>query len=310
MKKINLFILLMISSTVGLFAQSDFQYAQVVNNLGWVNPSYYGMSRDITGTFVYANRLDGQMNSEAFDIHGGLPYQHLGFGIQGDFNDFGLRKQSIVGVDANVDLKVSCNSYILFGIFAGYDLWRYDESGAINDVGVDPNLYTGYLPNYNTDNFMTSFGATYVYKGFRLGSSLRWNIRNKETVSDKNLLTYYGHAEYEFLVNKFAIRPLAIYMWNEEAGVNADLGVMVGYNRICNIGLLYRGTTYLKPKSFAVLADLTIAKFTTLYFDYEFGTTSFSNIRPSWELGLRFNLNKALNRKSFDKRETIRDFEW
>ena len=58
----------MISCTAGLFAQSEFQYAQVVNNLGWVNPSYYGMSRDITGTFVYANRLDGQLTSEGFDI--------------------------------------------------------------------------------------------------------------------------------------------------------------------------------------------------------------------------------------------------
>ena len=107
MKKINLFIFLMISCTAGLFAQSEFQYAQVVNNLGWVNPSYYGMSRDITGTFVYANRLDGQLTSEGFDIHGGLPYQHLGFGVQGNFNNFGLRKQSIIGLDANIDLRVS-----------------------------------------------------------------------------------------------------------------------------------------------------------------------------------------------------------
>ena len=27
-------------------------------------------------------------------------------------------------------------------------------------------------------------------------------------------------------------------------------------------------------------------------------------------LGLRFNLNKALNRQSFDKRETMRNFAW
>ncbi|MFA6199407.1 MAG: type IX secretion system membrane protein PorP/SprF [Bacteroidales bacterium] len=308
MKKINLFILLMVSSTFGLFAQSDFQYAQVVNNLGWVNPSYYGMSRDITGTFVYANRLDGQMNSEAFDIHGGLPYQHLGFGIQGDFNDYGLRKQSIIGVDANVDLRVSCNSYLLFGIFAGYDLWRYDASGVINDVGANPNLYTGYLPNNNTNNFITSFGMTYVYKGFRLGSSLRWNLRNKEIVDNKNLLTYYGHVEYDIMLNKFMIRPLAIYMWNQEVGSNADLGVTLSYNNICSLGLLYRGTNNLQPKSFAVLGDLTIAKCTTLFLDYEFGLSSFSSIRSSWELGLRFNLNKALNRESFDKRETIRNF--
>lgn len=38
MKKINLIIFLIMSCTVGLFAQSDFQYAQVVNNFGWVNP--------------------------------------------------------------------------------------------------------------------------------------------------------------------------------------------------------------------------------------------------------------------------------
>lgn len=310
MKKINLFILLMISCTVGLFAQSDFQYAQVVNNLGWVNPSYYGMSRDITGTFVYANRLDGQMNSKAFDIHGGLPFQHLGFGIQGDFNDYGLRKQSIVGVDANVDLKVTCNSYILFGIFAGYDSWNYDEEGAINDVGYNASNDGVYLPNYDAKNFLTSFGATYIYKGFRLGSAFRWSLRDKQTITNKNLLTYYGHIEYEFLVNKFSVRPMGIYMWNQEVGTNADLGVMVGYDKICNIGLLYRGSENFKPKSFAVLGDLTIAKFTTLFLDYEFGLTSFSGIRSSWELGLRFNLNKALNRTSFDKRETIRNFAW
>ncbi len=308
MKKINLFILLMISSTFGLFAQSDFQYAQVVNNLGWVNPSYYGVSRDITGTFVYANRLNGQMNSKAFDAHGGLSYQHLGFGVQGDFNDYGLRKQSIVGLDANVDLRVSCNSYLLFGLFAGFDQWKYDESGAINDVGTNPELYTGYLPNFNTTNFLTSFGATYIYKNFRLGSSLRWNIRDRENISNKNLLTYYGHAEYDIMFNKFMIRPLAIYMWNQEVGSNADLGLMFGYNNVGSLGVLYRGTNSLKPKSIAVLGSLTIAKSVTLFLDYEFGLGDFSSIRTSWELGLRFNLNKALNRESFDKRGTIRNF--
>ncbi|MDD2192013.1 MAG: type IX secretion system membrane protein PorP/SprF [Bacteroidales bacterium] len=309
MKKINLFIFLMISCTASLFAQSDYQYAQVVNNLGWVNPSYHGMSRDITGTFIYANRLNGQMNSESFDIHGGLPYQHLGFGIQGDFNNFGLRKQSIIGVDANIDLRVSCNSYLLFGMFVGYDLWRYDGE-AITDVGYNTDLTGVYLPNHNATNLMTSFGATYVYKGFRLGSSLRWSIRDRETIENKNLLTYYGHVEYEFLVNKFSVRPLFVYMWNQEAGSNNDLGAMFGYNNLANIGVLYRATNSFKPKSFAVLADLTIAKSATLFFDYEFGLSDHSSIRSSWELGLRFNLNKALNRESFDKRETIRDFAW
>lgn len=299
----------MISCTASLFAQSDYQYAQVVNNLGWVNPSYHGMSRDITGTFIYANRLNGQMNSESFDIHGGLPYQHLGFGIQGDFNNFGLRKQSIIGVDANIDLRVSCNSYLLFGMFVGYDLWRYDGE-AITDVGYNTDLTGVYLPNHNATNLMTSFGATYVYKGFRLGSSLRWSIRDRETIENKNLLTYYGHVEYEFLVNKFSVRPLFVYMWNQEAGSNNDLGAMFGYNNLANIGVLYRATNSFKPKSFAVLADLTIAKSATLFFDYEFGLSDHSSIRSSWELGLRFNLNKALNRESFDKRETIRDFAW
>lgn len=309
MKKINLFIFLIVSCTAGLFAQSDFQYAQVVNNLGWVNPSYYGMSRDITGTFIYANRLNGQMSSEAFDVHGGLPYQNLGFGIQGDFNNFGLRKQSILGVDANVDLKVSCNSYLLFGLFVGYDLWRY-SGDAITDVGFETTNPNVYMPNYNSTNLMTSFGATYVYKGLRLGSSFRWNLRNRESIDNKNLLTYYGHIDYEFLVDKFAIRPLGIYMWNQESGSNTDLGVMVGYNKIANLGVLYRGTNKLSPKSFAVLADLTIAKSATLFFDYEFGLSTYSNIRTSWELGLRFNLNKSLNRESFDKRETMRNFAW
>lgn len=298
------------SCTIGLFAQSDFQYAQVVNNLGWVNPSYYGISRDITGTFVYANRLSGQMNSKAFDIHGGLPYQHLGFGVQGDFNDYGLRKQSIIGVDANVDLKLSCNSYLLFGMFAGYDLWRYDQSGVINDVGTDPNLYTGNLQENNTNNFITSFGLTYMYKGFRLGSSFRWNLRNKEYVDNKNLLTYYGHIEYDIMINKLMIRPLGLLMWNQELGANADLGIMFAYNKVFTIGALYRGTNTLKPKSLAVLADLTIAKSATLFLDYEFGLSSLSSIRNSWEIGLRFNLNKALNKKSFDKRETIRNFSY
>ena len=309
MKKISLFIFLMISYTAGLFAQGDFQYAQVVNNLGWVNPSYYGMSRDITGTFIYANRLNGQLNSEAFDIHGGLPKQKIGFGIQGDFNDFGLRKQSIIGADANVDLKVSCNSYLLFGLFVGYDLWRY-EGDAITDVGYNSvNEYVN-LPNYNSNNLITSFGLTYVNNGFRFGSALRWNLRDKENVENKNILTYYGHAEYEFLVNKFSIRPLGIYMWNQEVGANTDLGLMVGYDKFCNLGVLYRGTSSLKPKSFAILADLTVAKFATVFFDYELGLASYAGIRNSWELGLRFNLNKALNRESFDKRESIRNFSW
>lgn len=310
MKKINLIIFLIMSCTVGLFAQSDFQYAQVVNNFGWVNPSYYGISRDVTGTFVYANRLDGQMNSKAFDIHGGLPYQHIGFGIQGDFNDYGLRKQSIIGVDANFDLRVSCNSYLLFGMFAGYDLWRYDNSGIINDVGNDAELYTGSLNEYNSNNFITSFGMTYIYKGFRLGSSLRWNLRNKENIDNKNLLTYYGHVEYDIMFDKFMIRPLGILMWNQELGVNTDLGLMFDYNRVVSIGALYRGTNSLKPKSFAVLADLTIAKSATLFLDYEFGLSSLASIRNSFEIGLRFNLNKALNIKSFDKRDTFRNFSY
>ncbi|MDD2192024.1 MAG: hypothetical protein PHO12_05745 [Bacteroidales bacterium] len=67
-------------------------------------------------------------------------------------------------------------------------------------------------------------------------------------------------------------------------------------------------TNSLKPKSIAVLGSLTIAKSVTLFLDYEFGLGDFSSIRTSWELGLRFNLNKALNRESFDKRGTIRNF--
>ena len=74
----------------------------------------------------------------------------------------------------------------------------------------------------NTNNFITSFGLTYMYKGFRLGSSFRWNLRNKEYLDNKNLLTYYGHIEYDIMINKLMIRPLGLLMWNQELGANAD----------------------------------------------------------------------------------------
>lgn len=282
MKKITTLLLFSFFG-LGVYAQTESQqYTQVINNLGWVNPSYYGLTDVVNAGVMYRKQWEGfekAPKSVGFDVNAPFRKIGFGFGLQGNFESIGLHKNNMLALNANTGVKLSENSRLLFGLSAGVLMKRYD-------LGADANIGSGtgmeVAGDYNHDFFTAGFGLTYAWKDLRVGASGSLLLRNKE--QGDTGYNVYGFAEYNFRITEsWGIRPVALYSYNNDLEGYADAGVIGSFRKWVDAGVSYRTTG-----SVNILAQLNILEYFSIGYSYDISVEKVSNLNNgSHEISLR-----------------------
>lgn len=234
MKKI-IIITILFFVTIAAKAQLGNQYLQVINNPELINPSYQGGEKGADLLLMYGQRwtgFDGAPRSMGFNGRYGFE-KLFGIGIRGDFEKMGHRTNTLIGVNADVDVRLSHSSYLNFGLFVGAELWRYSLQDAL---AGESGMVVG---NFDKNNPVGGIGLTYRYKNLCLGASTYVAFEKKN--DEKNVLNSYLHAEYNIpLPQNFAIRPMALFSCNSRLQNYWEVGAVASYRKFIELGASYR----------------------------------------------------------------------
>lgn len=273
-----LFFLLLLGG-VPATAQTDINYSQLINNIGFINPSYQGRSMDFTADVLYGRQwegLDDSPRSTGFNLHGGLKRYGFAAGLIGNFDKYIVSSKSLVAANLSAGVEVARESFLLFGIRIGADMVNYDKN---KFNGADADIFYGESEQW----FTVGTGVSFQRKGLLAGASAIFDIGSATGL--------YVNAEYNFPVGKiWNVKPLALYRYHSYWESYAEAGGMGGMAKWFQVGASYRTSG-----SVILMGQLNLLQCVSLNYSYHTHTGDVADLSKNTnEIGLSVNISKAI----------------
>lgn len=268
------------------YAQTEISYSQIIKNPVWINPAVQGLHKGVSLDLAYRRQWDGFEGAPktiGFNVNNSFDKIHLGVGVDGHFEEIGLRKNRRFGINLNTEVRLTQGSFLMFGLSGGMDLRRYKSFGE----ATAEDDFSQYRSEYERESFVGGFGLAYRWKGLLVGASGNITVLKKDDVS--NMTAAYVHARYRFDLGKhWMVSPMALYSYNNYFEEYEEIGVLGGYTEWIEAGVSYRFNRWV-----SVMVDIKIADFLSIGYNYNINTGDTSDIsNGSHEFGLRFAFNK------------------
>lgn len=267
------------------YAQTEISYSQIIKNPVWVNPAVQGLQKGVSLDLAYRRQwdgFDGAPKTVGFNLNNSFDKIHLGVGIDGHFEEVGLRKNRRFAINLNTEVRLSRNSFLMFGLSGGMDMRRYKSFGE-TDLEED---FSQYRSEFERESFVGGFGLAYRWKGLLAGASGNLTLLKKDEVS--NMTAAYVHARYRFDVGKrWTVSPMALYAYNNYFEEYGEFGVLGGYNDWIEAGASYRFNRFV-----SVMIDLKVHDFFSIGYNYNINTgDTYDMSNGTHEFALRFAFN-------------------
>lgn len=281
MRKIILItILFFVSAAVK--AQLGNQYSQVINNPELINPSYQGGIKGADVLLIYGERWSGFKGSpKTMGLNARYGFNKLvGVGFRADIEKMGHRTNTMVGANADVDIRLSGSSYLNFGLFLGAEMWRYSLADAL---AAEQGMI---MENFDQNNPAGGVGLTFRRRGLYIGASSYMSFYKGD---EKNMLNSYLHAEYTVnLPADFEVRPMVLFAYNNKTKNYWEAGAMAYYRKFLGLGASYRDNQGVN-----IYAQIEVLKSITLGASYGINTGELADLsRSSFEVSVGFKLFK------------------
>lgn len=267
----------------GVIAQNEIMLSQRVILPQLTDPSYLAGDKNLSLLMNYKNAFEGIEGSPkllAFNLRIPWVSQNLGFGIKGDFESIGYRKNNRLSAVADANVTLASGHSLALGLSLGAEFRRYDISGSTEYDGIG-NID---ISSYDKSFFVQSFGIS--YKGPRIKAGVGNFFANKSGTSDNgNLFVVFGYMSYKADLNQdFSLTPMVFVDYNNELGSSLDLSLMGHYKNYGGIGAVYRVN-----KMWAALLELNITDYVKLVYSCDINVGKHRDWQKvSHEIGLRF----------------------
>lgn len=268
---------------IKLIAQNETMTTQRVILPQLIDPSYLAGDKHLSLLMTYKNAFEGIEGSpKLMTFNCRIPWvsQNLGFGIKGDFESIGSRKNNRLSLVTDANVSLAPNHSLSLGLSLGGEFRRYDLSGSSEYDGIG-NVD---ISSYDNSFFIQSFGIS--YKGPVVDVGIGNFFANKSSVTNEgNLFVLFGYASYKINLNTdFSLTPSVFADYNNEFGSSLDLSLMGHYKDFGDIGALYRVN-----KMWAALLELNITDYVKLTYSCDINVGKYRDWQKvSHELGLRF----------------------
>lgn len=264
----------------GAFAQTESPSSQLLVQPRLINPSYGANLQRIEGSLLYKNQWSGFDGApQIINFNARVPVKKLfGLGLLGNYEKSGFRKNTLIGLTADVDIRLGHESWLNFGLHLGAGMKRFDLSHAVSEVGEVIG------ENFDQNYFVGGYGLSWVWKNLEIGASNYISFLGEE---EGEMYNVYVHGEYRLhFGNKWVLRPVVLYSYNNQWKNWVEPGVFCSYNNWLTLGVSDRIDEHV---TFTVL--LRIIDHLSLSYSYDVNTGNVRKLASSsHEVGLSFNL--------------------
>ncbi len=247
MKKLfNLFIL--ITFSLGCFAQSDLLYSHFMFNKLAFNPGYTGSKGSFDVSAYYRRQwsgIDGSPRTMNFNAHTPFGGGKNALGIAFTADEIGDVNSTALDLFYAYQIKWSAKSKLSIGLQGRIEQGRFNWSNA-SAVEKDDEA----IPNTNDTNYAPNFGVgAYYFAGkYYVGLSVPRLLKNPLYLSNDNtgtsregVLTYYMTAGAQLkLTRQIQLMPAVLLSYNTNAPVDVDLNANFLFLDAFWLGASYR----------------------------------------------------------------------
>lgn len=286
-------LLLVISN--GLYAQQEVGLVFASDHMNVINPAFVSLS----GQAFVRSSLRKQWSGVAYAPEtqvisfGSSVGNNLSMGLSVVNDKTFIEQETFVGVDFAYKLDLDRDSQLHFGIKAGGINYSVNLAGLETyNVSADPNLFSlsTFNPNfglgmvYTRDDFYVSLSVP------RLLNTTRARNQEGQAALFSDTPHFYLGSGYNFSLDdaqEFTFKPSVLLRYVKGAPFSADLNAMVDYNKMFEVGVMYRtainSTSILAGKAMVKISD----RFSIGY-GYEIGTAQLASAGNSNELFIQF----------------------
>lgn len=291
MKKIKFIIgVLILLSTMSLFAQQDAQYTQYMYNMNVLNPAYAGsrgvLSIGMLGRTQWVG-VEGAPKTATFAMHSPVG-ERVGLGLSIIHDEIGPVKENNVYADFSYTIFTGEEGRIAFGLKAGA---TFLDVRSLLTVDPDPlNIPINQVsPNFGA-------GMYYYTNKFYVGLSVPNFLETRHLESDAGYVSTASERMHYFLTGgyvfdigeKLKLKPSTLIKATTGAPISVDLSANLLLNQMFEIGLSYRFDDSISGMvGFQVNPDIRIG------YAYDYTTSNFEAYNSgSHEIILLFEFNR------------------
>ncbi len=296
MKK-NLLIVLLISLSLGSFAQQESMYTHYMYNTLAVNPAYAGSRNLLTVTALHRSQwvgFAGAPITQTLTFHSPIYRENLGLGGSFSNDIIGPLMRTTLNADFSYKIRVSKKAKLGFGLKGGLSMVNANLSALKlyedNDQVFQQDINSKMLPNFG-------FGMYYYTSRFYAGLSIPKLLKNNfidNTISGSTNLA--GDEKHYFFIagavfdiaDNVKLKPTVLGKVTSNAPVQGDITAeFLLYERF-RLGAMYRS-----GDAFGALLGINITKQLQLgySFDWSYGNETLKYNNGSHEIMLLYDFN-------------------
>jgi type IX secretion system PorP/SprF family membrane protein len=215
---------------------------------------------------------------------------HTAFGATIIAETRGLIKQSDILLNASVDVKLSDNTFLAFGLSGGFESINLNTSKAITEEHFSTEIL-----DYNRNKALYAMGLNLFAHDLHVGASAFLSPFDPQYHLKGHNYSLFINASYLLTANSdLMFKPTALY--KHYAGMNDfDIGVFALYKDIAWIGLTHRIN-----KAAIILVDFKITDFMRIAYSIDIPASKLAtSANNSHEISLEFTI--ARKTKQFDR---------
>ena len=313
MKKLLLFISIILSSLYTIVAQQDPQYTQYTINQSVFNPAY--VTNEI-GVINFGLMHRSQWASvigapKTYTLFAHTPLSkkiEVGLSLINDDIGDGILKETNFYVDFAYIIQLTDNKKLSLGLKSGF-------TSLAKNFGSfrfpDDDITSGFLSNDNTfvnqNSILPSFGigAFYYSKNYYFGISAP-NLINAKHLKKENVLRDIGGEEIHVFVNAgyvyrlsdfIQLKPSFLLKAVKGSPAVVDTSVNLLFNNRIQGGIAYRIND-----SLSAMLSIKVTSSLSLGYAFDFTTSRLSNFNSgSHEVYILFDFDTFGLKKGFDK---------
>jgi type IX secretion system PorP/SprF family membrane protein len=298
----NLYLLLLLSGSVSVFAQQDPLYSQYINNPLVINPAYSGSTTDFAASVMYRKQWAGfegspvTMNANA---HMALSNNRMGIGLLVLQDKVGADKTTEATITYGYHLPLSTDLKLSFGLQGGFVNYQTDYS----DVNFNPA--DGKFANQSEWKPNLGTGLVLHSEKFMFGLSVPKLLKATSTIEEFSTNLYSQHAyalaAYVFQLSyRIKVKPWVMGRMVSGAPVSMDYGAALKVDDSYSLGFFTRNLA-----TYGALAQINLGDNIRLGYIFELPTKqSVGSQFTTHELTLGVRLG-VLNFHDLDK---VRNF--
>lgn len=312
MKRVFLFIIALVTCTVGVRAQDDVQLSQYFLGMGYYNPAYAGTTGDLNMLGFFRQQWIGMPQAgTSFFVIADMPLTfgktNHGIGLVVNTESIGLFQNTKVAFQYAYKQK-------LFGGTLSVGL----QGGIFNKVFDGTKVYIPESPYHQLEDeaiprtsvqgmaLDVNAGVYYTHKHFYVGFGAT-HLTAPEIQFEENAYTYLstglnltGGYNIQFNNPLYELQP-SVFLKTDMQTFQADITARMVYNKMFNGGLSWRVN-----ESVVVLLGATFGRFQVGY-AYDFPTTAILKASTgSHEVVVRYQLKLKKTKTGKNRHKSVR----